>query len=108
MRGHNHGGPSNANAASAAAAVGASGPNAAPAASTMPATTTSARFRTKKLNPRANLKIIRASDVDPELDSVTQLPDQDNMGAITRGNDAQAIPNIESGVEHKEEKVSIT
>ena len=58
------------------------------------------RVRTKKINPKSNLTILRETDL-PEFDG-----DNAALEAADRGIDANTgLPKVESGVESKEEKV---
>ena len=58
------------------------------------------RVRTKKINPKTNLTILRESDL-PDFDE-----DNAAIEAADRGIDANTgLPKLESGVESKEEKV---
>ena len=58
------------------------------------------RVRTKKINPKTNLAILRESDI-PDFDG-----DNAALEAADKGIDANTgLPKVESGVESKEEKV---
>ena len=92
-------------AASAAAAAAASSTGGTAAGGVGFGTTS--RFRTKKLNPRQNLKILRAWELEEHtLLDISATVGDDSISGLKDSSLNTSLPRVESGVEHKEEKVS--
>ncbi|KAI9672227.1 MAG: Enhancer of polycomb-like protein 1 [Alyxoria varia] len=91
-------------AAASAAAAGAASSSGGTVAGGVGVGTTS-RFRTKKLNPRQNLKILRAWELDENtLLDISATVGEDSISGTKDSSLNTSLPRVESGVEHKEEK----